>query len=67
MVDRNGPLKALLFDSWYNKYRGALCLIFVKDGCIRIGDHITSFHTKKQYEVKTLSFLRPGEESVDKL
>lgn len=66
-VNRDAPLKALLFDSWYNKYRGALCLIYIKEGCIRVGDNISSCHTKKEYEVKTLSVLKPGEENVEKL
>lgn len=66
-MNRNAPLKALLFDSWYNKYRGVLCLIYVKEGSISVGDSITFYHTKKMYEVKTLSVLRPGEENVEKL
>lgn len=66
-VNRSAPLKALLFDSWYNRYRGVLCLIYIKDGCITIGESIASCHTKKEYEIKTLSVLRPGEEAVEKL
>lgn len=66
-VNRSGPLKALLFDSWYHRYRGVLCLIFVKEGCVTVGDNITFCHTKKEYEVKTLSVLRPGEENVNQL
>lgn len=58
---------ALLFDSWYDRYRGALNLMFIKDGEIRVGDEITSAHTKKSYEVRTLGLMRPAEESVQKL
>ena len=37
--DRNQPLKAFLFDSWFDDYRGVICLIAVKDGMIKKGDH----------------------------
>lgn len=63
-VDRLGKFRALLFDSSYDKYRGVLSLIFVKDGNIRIGDTITTCYTKKEYEVKSLSLLRPDEYPV---
>lgn len=66
-VDRTLPLRALIFDCMYDRYRGALNLIYVQDGCISIKDSITTFHNKKEYEVKTLSVLRPDEVPVDKL
>ncbi|VEN62791.1 unnamed protein product [Callosobruchus maculatus] len=66
-VDRNAKFRALLFDSSHDKYRGALSLIFVKDGTISLGDNICSAHTKKEYEVKSLSLLRPDEVPVKKL
>ncbi|XP_017768053.1 PREDICTED: translation factor GUF1 homolog, mitochondrial [Nicrophorus vespilloides] len=64
---RGGKFRALVFDSWYDKYRGALSLMYIKDGEVRIGDSVASCHTKKTYEVRGLSVLRPNEESVDKL
>lgn len=66
-VDRNAPFKALLFDSWFDKYRGALNLIYLHDGNVKLGDSITSCHTGKNYEVKSLAVLRPQEVNVDKL
>ncbi|XP_066146545.1 translation factor GUF1 homolog, mitochondrial [Euwallacea fornicatus] len=66
-VDRNGAFRALLFDSSFDKYRGILSLIFVKDGVLKVGDNIQSCHTKREYEVKTLSLLRPQEVEVDTL
>nr|CAH7722848.1 unnamed protein product [Callosobruchus chinensis] len=66
-VNRNASFRALLFDSSHDKYRGALSLIFVKDGSISVGDNICSAHTKKEYEVKSLSLLRPDEVPVKKL
>ncbi|XP_044747920.1 translation factor GUF1 homolog, mitochondrial isoform X2 [Coccinella septempunctata] len=66
-VDRKGPLQAFLYDSWYDKYRGALLLVYLNSGSIRIGDTITSHHSKKTYEVKTLAVLTPGEQNVKQL
>ncbi|XP_074037763.1 translation factor waclaw [Leptinotarsa decemlineata] len=66
-ADREAKFRGLLFDCSFNKYRGALSLIYVKDGSISVGDQITSFHSKKEYEVKTLSLLRPDEVPVEKL
>ncbi|XP_043262182.1 translation factor GUF1 homolog, mitochondrial isoform X1 [Colletes gigas] len=66
-VFRDKPLRALTFDSWYDKYRGAISLVYIKEGSLSIGDHIVSMLTKKSYEVKTLSLLRPSEEIVNKL
>ncbi|CAG9820065.1 unnamed protein product [Phaedon cochleariae] len=67
VADKNANFRGLLFDSSYDRYRGALSLIYVQDGSISIGDNIASFHSKKEYEVKTLSLLRPDEVPVDKL
>ncbi|XP_014208629.1 translation factor GUF1 homolog, mitochondrial [Copidosoma floridanum] len=64
---RDKPLKALIFDSWYDRYKGAVNLIYVKDGIINVGDQISCYHTEKSYEVKSLSFLRPDEEKVQKI
>lgn len=66
-VDRKGPIQAFLYDSWYDKYRGALLLVYINSGSIKIGDSITSHHSKKNYEIKTLSVLTPGEQSVKQL
>lgn len=65
--NRDNPLKALIFDSWYDRYKGCIALVYVKDGVITVGDQITSCHTGKSYEVKSLSFLRPEEELVKKM
>ena len=66
-VDRSKALKALIFDSWYDRYRGAIILIYVKDGVLALGSQITSCHSKKTYEIKSISLLRPEEEKVKKL
>ncbi|XP_050513318.1 translation factor GUF1 homolog, mitochondrial [Diabrotica virgifera virgifera] len=66
-VNRSSPLRALLFDCAYDRYRGALNLIYLQDGCISLGDSIATFYNKKEYEVKSLSVLRPDEVPVQKL
>lgn len=66
-ANRSAQFRALLFDSWYDRYRGALTLIYVKDGTLKVGDEIVSHLTKKPYEVRSLSVLHPTEVPVDKL
>lgn len=66
-VSRSEPFRALIFDSWYNKYKGTVSLIYVQQGRVSVGDNISSCHTGKAYEVKSLSFLRPEEEEVKTL
>lgn len=65
--DRTGKLRMHLFDSWYDKYRGALNLMFIKDGEISMGQEITSNQFGKTYVVKSLSLLTPVELNVKKL
>lgn len=64
---RDRPFRALIFDSWYDKYRGAISLIYVKEGSLSVGQYITSMYTKKSYEIKTMALLKPNEKSVNKL
>lgn len=66
-VNRDGEFRALLFDSWFDRHRGALNLIYVKDGSVNVGDEIQSYATEKMYVVRTLSILRPHELNVNKL
>ncbi|KAI4491304.1 hypothetical protein M0802_010237 [Mischocyttarus mexicanus] len=66
-VNRNSSFRGLIFDSWYDKYKGAVSLIYVKDGSLSVGEQITSFASKKSYEVKNLAILRPEEEHVKTL
>ncbi len=53
------PLKALLFDSWYDEYRGVICLIEVIDGSIKKGDVIVSAHSGEEYEVLDIGLMYP--------
>jgi len=56
---RDGPLKALIFDSWYDSYRGVIVLFRVIDGTIRTGTKIRFFNTGRDYQVETLGVNRP--------
>lgn len=66
-VSRNQPFRALTFDSWYDKHRGAISLIYVKEGFVSLGDYITSTYTRKSYDIRMLTLLKPNEESTNKL
>lgn len=58
-VARDKPLQALIFDSWFDKYKGAVSLIYLSQGSISVKDQITSVHSGKSYEVRTVCMLRP--------
>uniref|UniRef100_K3WIL9 Translation factor GUF1 homolog, mitochondrial n=1 Tax=Globisporangium ultimum (strain ATCC 200006 / CBS 805.95 / DAOM BR144) TaxID=431595 RepID=K3WIL9_GLOUD len=57
--DPNAPLKCLLVDSYYDDYRGIICLVKVVDGSIFPGDKIVSSHQKTKYEVQETGVLLP--------
>ncbi len=63
----NAPLKALIFDSWYDSYRGVIVLFRVIDGVIRPGMKIRFFNTGRDYQVETLGVNRPRPTPIDKL
>lgn len=54
-----GKFKGLLFDSWYDEYRGVICLIEVIDGSIKKGDNITAAHAGLSYEVLDIGLMYP--------
>ena len=65
--DENKPLQALIFDSFYDSYRGVIAQISVKQGTLRVGDHIVMMSNGYSYEVTELGIRRPNEEKVDAL
>ena len=65
--DPNAPLKALIFDSWYDSYRGVIVLFRVIDGTIRPGTKIRFFNAGRDYQVETLGVNRPRPTPIDKL
>lgn len=52
------PFRGFLFDSWYDKHKGVICLIEVVDGKVSKGDKIMSYHTRKAYEVIEIGLNR---------
>ncbi|MBD5647043.1 MAG: elongation factor 4 [Desulfovibrio sp.] len=65
--DREAPLKALIFDSWYDSYQGVVTLFRVMDGRIRKGDRIRLMSTGKEYEALRLGVFSPEAVDVDEL
>src|ERR1700689_3975503 len=49
--DENAPLRALIFDSWYDSYRGAMVMVRVVDGLLKRGDKIRFMASKNDFEV----------------
>ena len=63
----DGPLRALVVDSWYDSYRGAMVLIRVMDGTIEKGMKVRMMATKADYEVTELGVFSPFPFAVDSL
>lgn len=65
--DKNKPLKALIFDSIFDSYRGVITSIRVVDGEVKTGDIIKMMETGAEYDVVGLSINTPKEEKVSKI
>ena len=62
------PLKALIFDSIYNDYKGALAYVRIKDGKVKVGDEIKLMSSGKSYVVTEVGYFEPGRyEETDEL
>ncbi len=57
--DPAAPLKALIFDSWYDSYRGVIVLFRIIDGTLKKGTKIRFFNTGREYLVETIGVNRP--------
>jgi elongation factor 4 len=58
-VSKDKPLRALLFDSWFDEYRGVVCLIALHDGIIKKGDIINLAQASSHYEVLEVGLMYP--------
>ena len=65
--DANAPLRALIFDSVYDDYRGVIVYIRIFDGSVKVGDSIFMMKTGLKFEVTELGVFRPEMTSVDEL
>ncbi|QQS86936.1 translation elongation factor 4 [Fusobacterium canifelinum] len=63
--DENAPLKALIFDSYFDDYRGVITYIKVLDGNIKKGDKIKIWSTEKELEVLEAGIFSPTMKSTD--
>ena len=65
--DENKPLKALIFDSKFDSYRGVIIQIRVFDGILKVGDYIKLLSNGVTYQVTELGIRTPKETKVDSL
>ena len=65
--DPTVPLRALIFDSWFDAYRGVIVLVRVMEGTMRKGQRIRLMSHGKSYEVESMGFLAPKPVEVSEL
>jgi GTP-binding protein LepA len=65
--DASAPLKALIFDSWYDPYRGVVIVARVIDGVLRPGTKIRLMAEGQDYEVEQVGIFSPKPEPIDEL
>ena len=65
--DSGAPLRALIFDSWFDTYRGAIVLVRVMEGTLRLRQKVRLLATKQTYEVEQLGVLTPKPVWVEEL
>ncbi|WP_087971726.1 translation elongation factor 4 [Oceanobacillus rekensis] len=57
--DPEGPLKALIFDSLYDSYRGVIAYVCIKEGSVKVGDKIKMMANGKEFEVNEVGVFSP--------
>ncbi|MFD1850226.1 translation elongation factor 4 [Oceanobacillus bengalensis] len=63
----DAPLKALIFDSLYDSYRGVVAYVCIKEGTVKVGDKIKMMATGKEFEVNEVGVFSPKATSRDSL
>jgi GTP-binding protein LepA len=65
--DARAALRALIFDSWYDTYRGAVVMLRVVDGTLRVGDKVRFMATAREYEVTEMGCFTPHATRITEL
>ncbi|HLB58519.1 MAG TPA: translation elongation factor 4, partial [Bdellovibrionota bacterium] len=65
--DAQAPLRALIFDSWFDSYQGVITLVRVKEGSMRAGQKIKLMNIGKTFEVMKLGVFNPHGHEVQEL
>ncbi|MCH7623532.1 MAG: elongation factor 4 [Nitrospinae bacterium] len=63
--DHDSPLKCLLFDAWYDIYRGVIVLVKVKEGTLQVGDEIVMMATGNSFVVEELGVFTPAQQQKE--
>lgn len=58
--DENATLRALIFDSYYDTYRGVIVYVRIKEGRVKLGDEIKMMYTGKEFQVVEVGYFKPG-------
>lgn len=65
--DKNAPLKALIFDSYYDAYKGVVAYVRIYEGSVKKGMTIKMMNTNKKFEVTEVGIMAPGQRELDEL
>ena len=57
--DTEAPLRALIFDSYYDNYKGVILFVRIKDGSVKVGDTIRTFLSERRYDVTEVGAFAP--------
>lgn len=63
--EEDAPLRALIFDSLYDNFKGAICFIRIVDGSVKVGDKILMMETGKTFDVTEVGFFTPQMQPAD--
>ncbi|MCH5210028.1 MAG: elongation factor 4 [Oscillospiraceae bacterium] len=58
--DENAPLQALIFDSYYDSYKGVIVYVRIKEGSVKVGDRIKMMATGAQFDVVEVGYMHPS-------
>ena len=63
--DENAPLKALIFDSVYDNFKGAICIVRIVDGSVKVGTKIQMMETKSVFDVTEVGYFTPQKQPTE--